>query len=129
MREEQVKYSIEKLDNAFKRLKEGVSEVKSELEKDGVIQRFEFTFELLWKCLKLYLEYKGIRVNTPRDSFKEAFRIGIIDDEENYLNMLEDRNKTSHIYDKKTADEIFDRIKDVYLKLIDGLVKKLKEEK
>ena len=68
---EEVNYSIEKLNNAFNKLKEGVELSSTELEKDGVIQRFEFTFELLWKRLKIYLNYKGILAKTPRDCFQE----------------------------------------------------------
>lgn len=109
-----LEYSIKKLKDAYKKLDEGIKQAKDELDKDGVIQRFEFTFELLWKALKIYLEYQGIIVRTPRESFMEAFRINIINDEKIFLDMLEDRNNTSHIYDKKTSEKIFNRIKNIY---------------
>jgi len=112
--EDVLEYSLNKLKNANQKLKEGIEQAKDELDKDGVIQRFEFTFELLWKALKIYLEYQGIIVKTPRDSFVEAFRIDLISDEKIFLDMLEDRNNTSHIYDKKTSEKIFNRIKKKY---------------
>jgi len=68
-----------------KALREGAEEAKDELDKDGVIQRFEFTFELLWKALKIYLAYNGTEVKTPRESLKEAFRINLFDEEEIFL--------------------------------------------
>ncbi|MEW6007217.1 MAG: nucleotidyltransferase substrate binding protein [bacterium] len=124
---ENLEFAIKILEDAFLRLKEGIEKAKDELEKDGVIQRFEFTFELLWKTLKIFLEYKGIDVKTPRDSLKEAFRITLIEDEEVFLDMLEDRNVTSHIYDKETSEEIFERIKISYCNAIENLLEKLKK--
>jgi len=112
--EDVLEYSLNKLKNANQKLKEGIEHAKDELDKDGVIQRFEFTFELLWKALKIYLEYQGIIVKTPRDSFVEAFRIDLISDEKIFLDMLEDRNNTIHIYDKETSEKIFNRIKKNY---------------
>jgi len=112
--EDVLEYSLNKLKNANQKLKEGIEHTKDELDKDGVIQRFEFTFELLWKALTIYLEYQGIIVKTPRDSFVEAFRIDLISDEKIFLDMLEDRNNTIHIYDKETSEKIFNRIKKNY---------------
>jgi nucleotidyltransferase substrate binding protein (TIGR01987 family) len=116
---EEVKYVLDKFNDAFSRLKEGALQAKDELGKDGVIQRFEFTFELLWKSLKVFLEYEGIECRTPRECLKSAFRIGIIEDEQVFLDMLEDRNKTSHIYDKEESEKIFRRIKNDYLPQIE----------
>jgi nucleotidyltransferase substrate binding protein (TIGR01987 family) len=69
---EQVKDDFER---ALKALEESVVEAESDLEIDGVIQRFEFTYELLWKLLKIYLEREGIIAKTPRECFKESFRL------------------------------------------------------
>ncbi|UCB57671.1 MAG: nucleotidyltransferase substrate binding protein [Candidatus Omnitrophota bacterium] len=123
---EDISYSLKKLQDAFIKLKEGVKSAKEELEKDGVIQRFEFTFELLWKTLKIFLRENGITVKTPKESLKEAFRIGWIKEEDVFLNMLEDRNKTTHIYDKETTEKIFERIKKDYLSAIEKILKQLK---
>ena len=65
--------------------------------------------------MKIYLEHEGIICKTPKECLKSAFKIGLIEDEETFLNMLEDRNKTSHIYSKEDSEEIFERIKEIYL--------------
>ncbi len=126
--EEELEYALIKLENAFIKLKEGANKAKDELEEDGVIQRFEFTFELFWKTLKIFLQDKGVKAGTPRDVFKEAFRVEWLDDEEAFLNMLEDRNKTSHIYDKQTSREIFARIKNEYVSAVETVLGRLKRK-
>jgi nucleotidyltransferase substrate binding protein (TIGR01987 family) len=123
---DELDYSIKKLTDAFKKLDKGIQNASDELTRDGVIQRFEFTFELAWKALKIYLEHEGVLIKTPRESFVEAFRIGLIDNEKNYLDMLEDRNLTSHIYDKKTSTSIYKRIKKIYVIEFNKLIGELK---
>lgn len=125
MEENLSEYSLEKLKNAFNKLAEGAKIADDDLYKDGVIQRFEFTFELLWKTIKIYLENQGIIVRSPRESFKEAFRLNLIEDEKLFLDMLKDRNDTPHIYDKETAESIFNRIKSNYIPAIKGVLKKM----
>lgn len=128
MKKSDVALAIFKLEKALESLREGVENSKDELDKDGTIQRFEFTFELLWKTLKIYLEFLGVEANNPRASIKEAFKIGIIKDDEIFLDMLEDRNLASHIYNKETSNQIFERIKEVYFNSIKSLIKDLKEK-
>lgn len=120
-------YSLEKLEKACSQLEDGIKNARDQLGRDGVIQRFEFTFELLWKALKISLREKGVEARTPKDALKEAFSLEWINKESPYLNMLEDRNKTSHMYDKKTVDEIFNRVAKDYLPAIKEVLKKLKE--
>ncbi len=107
-------------------LEEAVQQAQSELEIDGAIQRFEFTFELYWKLLKVFLEQQGILVRTPRDSFKEAYRLGILDDETTCLQMLDDRNATVHMYDAALSREIFQRIVSNYVKLFRSSLDRMK---
>ena len=116
---DEVNYSIERLKKAFLRLKESTDVVIDDLDRDGVIQRFEFTFEILWKTVMFLLRHEGFDCAGPRSCIKEAARRGFIDNGEIFLDMLEDRNKASHIYDGSTAIEIFDRIKDKYVKVIE----------
>ena len=99
---------------------------EDDLDKDGVIQRFEFTVELLWKALRSILAYHGIDCYSPRSCIKESFKSQLIDDDEIILDMLEDRNRSSYIYSEKTSEEIFERIKRVYLNYMMNL--KLKEK-
>lgn len=122
----ELEYSLKNLSNALVKLEEGLKKTKDQLDKDGVIQRFEFTFELLWKTIRIFLEYQGIEAKTPRSAFKEAFKLGIIKDEELSLDMLEDRNRTSHVYNKKIAREIFNNIKKKYTSQIRSILEELK---
>lgn len=125
---EDLRYAVSNLEKAFDKLRDGAENAKDELDKDGVIQRFEFTFELLWKTLKIFLRDRGIEVKTPKDSMAEAFKVGWIQDEETFLDMLEDRNKTSHIYDSETSEVIFERIRSVYVQAVKGVLDKLKKD-
>ncbi len=126
MREE-VKFSLEKLKKAFKKLDDAIKEASDELDRDGVIQRFEFTFEVFWKTIKLFLEYEGYRCAGPRSCIKESARRGFLKDVETALDMLEDRNKTSHIYDEETAIEIFERIKNAYIPVLKANIELFEE--
>lgn len=112
-------YSLIKLKSAFARLKESVEQAIDELDRDGVIQRFEFTFELFWKTTRMLLEYEGFSCAGPRSCIKEGARRGFLTRGEILLDMLEDRNKTSHIYDESTAKEIFERIGQIYISAIE----------
>lgn len=116
-------YSLQKLKNAFSRLKEATEKAVDELDRDGVIQRFEFTFELFWKAIKILMEHEGFECAGPRSCIKEGARRGFLADGEMLLDMLEDRNKMSHIYDESTAKEIFERIKGEYMALIEKNIK------
>ena len=89
-----------------------------DLYLDGVIQRFEFCFELSWKLMKAYLSFEGIESNSPRSSIRESFKIGLITEAENWLDMLEKRNLSSHTYDEETAIEIYQHISQKYISLL-----------
>lgn len=90
---------------------EQLSEYLSELEKEGLIQRFEYTHELAWNVMKDYLEYQGNSTITgSRDATREAFKIGLILDGELWMDMIICRNTTSHTYNEETATEIFLKI-------------------
>ena len=127
--ENEFDYSFQKLSSAFDRLKEGAANSIDELDKDGVIQRFEFTFELLWKTLKIFLEGEGILCRSPKDCFVEAFKYGLIEDETGFLDMLDDRNKKSHIYNKEESEGIFKKIKEKYVNEIEKLLVRISNYK
>lgn len=78
---------------------------------DATIQRFEFTFELAWKFLKEYFFERDLALHYPKEVLQEAFHVNLIDDEAVWIKMIRDRNMTSHTYDEKLADEIYDNIK------------------
>ncbi len=124
--------SLYKLKEAYQRLEEGAAAAHTELDQDGVIQRFEFTFELLWKSLKIFFEDvgQGLEARSPKDCLRAAFRYGFIqaDEEKIYLQMLEDRNISSHVYDKGQASVIFEHIRKAYLPAIKTLIARLEKK-
>ncbi len=88
------------------------------VEKAGVIQFFETTFELSWKLMKDYLTYLGYDVNSPREAIKKSFSIALLDDGEKWLNALVDRNLTVHTYDESIASAVYLSIKNDYYGLL-----------
>ena len=88
------------------------------LEKQGVIQAFEFTFELAWKVMKDYLSYQGIiPITGAREAIREAFQNSLIVKGQIWMEMLESRNLTSHTYNEKTADDILELVLNRYFSL------------
>lgn len=84
-------------------------------EKDTSIKRFEYTFELFWKTLKKILESEGfIDLNSPKAILSQAFMSHLIINEDIWLDMLADRNLSSHTYNEDLADAIFSRIRFKY---------------
>ena len=107
--------SMGNLEHALTRLEEALAEdLSNSLLVDGTIQRFEFTIELYWKTLKRILASEGIEAKTPRETLKEAYQIGWLNDEIAWLQMLKDRNETSHTYDEEAALKILHNIKEYF---------------
>ena len=107
---------VENYQNALQRLKEAIVRYQAApgdtLYRDGLIQRFEFTFELAWKSLREYMEDQGIvmTIVSPRSVLKEAYAIGIIDNPDIWNEAVDSRNLMSHIYDEETAVSIANRV-------------------
>jgi len=103
---------------------------KGELNKfevQGLIQCFEYTFELAWKTMKDYLEQEGFDVKTPRSTIKTAFQIQLIEDGHTWIDALEKRNLMAHTYDEKRAMEAEVLIRTKYYRIIKDLCAKLGE--
>ncbi len=102
----------------------------SDLEKEGAIQRFEYTFELAWKTLKDYLIYSGIIFDqiTPRAVIKQAFAARIIEDGQIWIEMLEQRNLMSHTYNREIFETVFCSIAERYVGALEQVFRWLKEE-
>ena len=103
------------------RLAEAIIQSETELIRDATIQRFEFTFEVILKTLKLYLERQGYECGGPRPTFKKAFAENLIQTPEKadcWLQMLEERNLTSHAYDEALARQIYQNIVQQYAALL-----------
>jgi nucleotidyltransferase substrate binding protein (TIGR01987 family) len=89
--------------------------VADELLKEGLIQRFEYTFELAGNVMKDYSEFQGTSlIGGSRDAIRQALQLGIIANGETWMDMLKSRNKTSHTYNEETANEIYDKILNEY---------------
>ncbi|KLO24476.1 nucleotidyltransferase [Marinitoga sp. 1155] len=115
------------LSNAVKLSKERELSI---LEKQGLIQSFEYTHELAWKTLKDFFENKGnFNIYGSRDAIREAFKNGIIINGDIWMKMILSRNLTSHTYDESTADEIVDLIINLYYDEFKKLIQKLESLK
>jgi nucleotidyltransferase substrate binding protein (TIGR01987 family) len=87
----------------------------SDLEKQGLIQAFEFTHELAWSVMKDYFAYQGnTAITGSRDATREAFRNSLVTDGEGWMEMIRSRNQTSHTYNQEVADEIVERVITLY---------------
>ena len=97
------------------------------IQRAGLIQFFEMSFELGWNTLKDYLESIGfIDINSPRASIKKAFEINLIDNGHSWLQALEDRNLTSHAYDEEAIKQIVELIRKDYYPLLTALESTMK---
>jgi len=102
----------------------------SELEKEGMIQRFEYTFELAWKTLQDLLEAKGYQdIAGPNPVLEQSLKDGYIKDEMKWRNMKKSRELTSHTYNSDTADDIAEKISSEYYELLRKLEQRLEEER
>ncbi len=117
---------------AFAQLKEAIELLRqrplTQLEKQGVIQAFEFTYELAWNTLKDYLAWQGIEdIVGSRDTIREAFNKNLIADGDAWMVMLVDRNKTSHTYNQDIAQAILENIDNSHYRLFFAFEDKMTE--
>ena len=104
---------------------------KGELNKfevQGLIQCFEYTFELAWKTMKDYLEQEGYEVKSPRSAIQTAFQIQLITDGHVWIDALNKRNLMAHTYNEDVANEAELLITEKYYPVIKELLSKLREE-
>jgi nucleotidyltransferase substrate binding protein (TIGR01987 family) len=104
--------SFIELGKAITKLQEAIqaTNIPPEFKIDVVIQRFEFVYELFWKTIQKIVQKEGIEVASPRAALKTAFSLKLIENQELWLQMLEDSNLTSHTYKEALANEIASRI-------------------
>jgi len=103
-----------------------ISRDLSDLEKQGLIKGFEFTFELAWNLMKDYLEEQGITdIIGSKGAIRHAFNKNIIMDGQVWMDMIEARNLASHSYDEKTAQELITAIIDTYYSQFNLLAEKM----
>ena len=102
---------------ALSQLKKFIDKGKdlNELEEQGLIQAFEYNFELSWNLIKDYYTFQGVTdIQGSRDAFRLAFNRGLIEDGGDWMKMIESRVKTSHTYNEETAEEIASAILNTY---------------
>jgi len=123
---------FENFERALQLLRDGVKNVGSlsELEQQGVIQRFEFTLELAWNTLKDYLIFSGVSLDqvTPKSVVKKAFAAKLIADGQLWVDMLDYRNRLSHTYDEAVFSEAVVQIADRFMHAFEELDAFLKKE-
>lgn len=103
-------------------------EIKTELERAGIIQLYDMSFELAWKVLKDYLESQGFIVKSPRETIKQAFQIELIDNGHLWLEALSKRNLLAHTYDEELATQMSKEIIEIYFPELKKLYYNLKKE-
>lgn len=113
---EKTKQSIENLKRAFSRLGDAIKTPaeQNSLLIDGTIQRFEFCIELFWKMLRRALLESGVESGTPREASQKAYQAKWLNDEQLWIQMLQDRNRASRVYEEEIAQEIFSRVPQYY---------------
>ncbi len=98
----------------------------NEMEEQGLIQAFEYTYELAWNVMKDYYENQGeVNIQGSRDAIRMAFRRGLISDGQGWMKMIESRIKSSHTYNEDTADEIVEAILEKYFDLFTEFKQKM----
>ena len=113
-------------EKALERLKEAYLRAKNSDKddyyffRDSAVQRFEFTVEIFWKCIKTYLrEIEGIECRSPKSCIREFFSAGYLNEEETILllKMIDDRNLTSHTYREEVAERLFSKLERYIIQL------------
>ena len=117
---------LKEYEKCLKKFEEVLNIPENEFIRDSAIKRFELCFELGWKTLKDYLNEEGIFCRSPKNCLKEAFSIGLIDDEDEWLLILEDRNLSVHTYNEELAEDIYKRLSK-HFKAMKTLLERIKE--
>lgn len=121
---------LQDFQKAMQSLKEALGAPKNDLTRDSAVKRFEYTFELMWKTIKVYLSSAlGVDAFSPKECFRELRRNQKISDldTEGLLKMADDRNEIIHTYNEKFADELYGKINKEYLRLIELVYNIIKE--
>ena len=99
------------------------------IQKAGIIQFFEMSFELAWNLAKDYLEEQGfVDIKSPRAAIKKAFEMGILENGHAWMDLLQDRNLTAHTYDEQKATDMEHLIKNKYFPLLKALKTSFKQK-
>ena len=110
---------------AFSKLKEFIeTDNGSEKDKAAIIHAYEYTFELWWKSLQRYLQdFETITEFGPGSTIRNAFQYGLIEDGQDYMDLLKDRNLIAHTYKENIATEIYQRILEKHIYTLEKFIK------
>jgi len=117
---------LEDFKKATKRLEEVLKLKKTGVTRDSAIKRFELCFDLAWKSIKFYAQKEGLECYSPKECFKTAFQLKLINYEEKWLEMIKDRNLTTHLYKEEEADKVYKKLSG-YLKMFKNLLKQIEK--
>jgi nucleotidyltransferase substrate binding protein (TIGR01987 family) len=117
---------VQLLLRALERLETALARPEDDITRDACIQRFEFTFELGWKAIQRQARAEGLECVSPRECLRVAFSLGLIEDDAQWMSMIEDRNRTSHTYDETTARAVYGALPG-YARLLRELGRRLSE--
>lgn len=115
---------LEDFKNSIERLKEVLVEKPDRVVRDSAIKRFELCFDLAWKAIKLYAKKEGLECQSPRACFQVAFQLNLVENEELWPDMIDERNKSVHIYNEQSADMVYAKLRD-YIAPLEDLFKRL----
>lgn len=130
-KETRLKQRYSNLKKPFQQLSEAIKQSEKKefnnIEKAGMIQYYEFTFELCWKVMKDYLETEGEIVKGTRSVLKLSFQFDLLNDGDVWLEMLETRNRLNHTYKEENFLEAFNDIKNQYYPEIEWFINKMEQ--
>lgn len=110
---------LNQIESALRQVKEALDLEPTQINKDGTIQRFEFTYELAWRLMQECARFQGREVNSPRQAIRVAGELGLIDSVEAWLSYISARNLTTHTYQRSVADEVYSGIGEFYQACVD----------
>ena len=105
---EQLKAHVVLLEKALGTLSDALSQPLTDYMRDSIIKRFEYTFELSWKAIRIAADFMGATCNSPREAIRAAFKLNWIEDPDAWFAALEGRNNSSHTYNTDLAEEVYE---------------------
>ena len=120
-----LKESYETFKKAYEKLKEFIeTDNQSEKDRAAIIHAYEYTFELFWKALQRYLQdFETVSETGPGATIRNAFQFGLIDEGQDYMDMLRDRNLIAHTYKENISIDIHDRIVNTHINTLEAFIK------
>ena len=117
---------LEDFRKTIKRLEEVLKLEKTKVIRDSAIKRFELCFDLVWKSIKFFAQKEGLECYSPKECFKIAFQLKLIEHDEKWLEMIKDHNLTTHLYKEEQADMVYQKLPR-YLEMFRNLLSQIEK--